>query len=140
MDIENYEVVEVVKKGRSKIGAYYLLGTDKVLTYLAFRSNATIFRAGAGMISDAMREDKAMWGFEENMLFACDRKGVQVIGVLNRTENTLHLTRLADYMTPGVYHKARGAWANQRFLPLSHFSFVRFPISFVRTKKMPLRA
>lgn len=137
---EDYEVVEVVKKGRSKVGAYYLLGPDRILTYLAFRTNSTIFRDGPGLLSDSMRADKAMWGFEESTIFACDRKGAKQIGVLNRTENTLHITTLDKFLTPGEYHKARGSWANQRFLPLTAFEEVRFPVTFARTKKMPLRA
>ncbi|WP_156905381.1 hypothetical protein [Chitinibacter tainanensis] len=126
------EKIEVVRKGRKQLGAFYLIGEN--LAFISYKKTAHIYTNGLSSISEALRSGDAMWGFDQDLIYKAERKGATLLGVWDKTENELHLTQLAKALDPSIYRRAKHAgYQLQRMLPVSEFRRARLKVKLVKS-------
>ena len=111
--------VETIKRGRFTVGAIYALD-DGRLCFVSYQKLSDLFRDGEKSISDAIREGKAAWSIDFEILMKARAKGAAFVVVQARETNDRWLTTMDRFMN-GANH-TRG-YAIYKRLDLRQFRY-----------------
>lgn len=112
--------MEKIGHGRRRWGAIYASSKGEQF-YLSWRKSPALFRGGEKSLSAAVRNDKAAWAFDYDLLLRLKTRGVRLVGVICQDTGDKFLTELSNYFEHGErqYHpKDRN---QQVYLNLSYF-------------------
>lgn len=116
--------VERVKKGKRNYGDILTLAKNGQRIYMATRLFKDIHRCGHSSISEAMREQVAAWGIDNDTLYDMRNRGIKVVGIVVRDTGDIFLSSLDQYFDTDkafVRNFERKGGSLQRYLPLQFF-------------------
>ena len=92
--------MEKIGRGRRNWGAIYASSRGEEF-YLSWRNSPALYRGGEKTLSAAVRNDKAAWAFDYDLLLKLRTRGIRFIGVHCRDSGDVFLTELQNYFDHG---------------------------------------
>lgn len=112
--------MEKIGRGRRNWGAIYASSKGEHF-YLSWRKSPALFRGGEKSLSDAVRNEKAAWAFDYDLLLNLRSRGIRFIGVHVRDTGDFFLTKLQNYFDHGTRQFHPKDRNQQVYLGLEHF-------------------
>jgi hypothetical protein len=113
--------VETIARGKRKFGEVRRL-PDGRSAYFAYRRMKDMFRGGEKTYSDALRTQKACWGFDVEILMMLKKKDVIAIGVLVKDTGDTYLTSAETITDPRKSRLVHRGHVAMRHVPVHLFS------------------
>jgi hypothetical protein len=113
---------EKIKIGRRTFGEVYELPSGRSL-YLTKRKTIAMFRDGVPNHSAAIRENKAFWSIEDDVVRTLRLKNVNFVGIHVRESEDMYICSLDRFVKEARYlPRAQKFDHPQKFLPVGAFA------------------